>query len=170
MHFETKKTYEANIHVKINTLVINSPNLFIFITRVYFSTINHNCAASFTGSISENEDPPLPLPGLDGNGIKCQTPTPPLYHRGNCSLSAHHYLLVNVSLGQVTEAFNNLKSKKDWTQKKCGVSWEFVHSPSSLSFLITLVGSVELQHVFSCKGFIIITKRCETEHYFICCD
>lgn len=58
--------------------------------------------AVFAGSISENEVCSLPLLGLHGNWIKCQTSSSPLYHCSYCTLSANHYILVNLSLDQVT--------------------------------------------------------------------
>lgn len=70
-----------------------------------------------TGSLFEDEDPHVPLIGLYGNQFKCQTPTPPLYHRGNRHLSANHHILVNISLGQVTaRPFNQPKSERRRTQ------------------------------------------------------
>lgn len=78
-----------------------------FVTSTYVITyLSLNCRfkdlAIFAGSITENEDPSLSLLGLHGNWIKCQTSTPPLHHCGYGGLSANHYILVNLSLGQVT--------------------------------------------------------------------
>lgn len=77
-----------------------------------------------TGSISENENPAIHLLGIHWNGIQHEASTPHLYHRGNRRLSAHHHLLVNVSLGQVTARsdFKNLKSERVY-------HWLFVHLP-----------------------------------------
>lgn len=102
----------------------------------------------FSGPIPENEDRSLSLLGLHGNWIQCQTPLSPLYHRSNCGLSAHHHILVNLSLGEVTMRrftpwIHSLKERKDnvfeclyacvykvsslksniWTVVNCSIGW-----------------------------------------------
>lgn len=67
----------------------------------------------FPGSIPENEDCCLSLLGLHGSWIQCQTSPSPLYHRSNCGLSANHYILVNLSLGQVT-----VRRLKSWIPER----------------------------------------------------
>lgn len=92
-----------------------------FVTCILFMSV-------FAGSISENEDPPPSLLRLHGNWIKCETSVPPLYHCRYCSLSANHYILVNLSLDQVTVRHLKTWSPSVLDLKKCGC-WVFVHLP-----------------------------------------
>lgn len=96
--------------------------LFLSIMSIYIF--------SFKGSIPENEDSDVCVLGLDGNGIKCQTSNPHLHNCGNCNLSANHYILVNISFGQVTVmSLLIARAREQNTKKRKGVQLPF----SSLS-------------------------------------
>ena len=106
--------------------------------------------AIIAGSISENEDPHLSLLGLHGNCIKCQTSSPPLYHCGDCTLSANHYILVNLSLDQVTMRHlitwsPSVLDPKMWLLSVCTPAFIC----SFVSKLKTYVNSVDMQRVLS---------------------
>lgn len=92
-----------------------------------------------TGSLSENEDPPLALRGLYGNGIKCQTSASSIYHCGIGTLSANHYLLVNLSFGQVTVTCSATSSTSVVDPKKSGCECLY-------TCLYMLFFSVNLKH------------------------
>lgn len=136
---------------------------------IWTSLCNSETVSVSAGPISENEDPHFPLLGLHGNRIQCQASPAPLYHRGRRRLSANHYILANLSLGQVTAMqWHDPRVQTYWTPKKNRGCWVFVHLPFYALLSVNskcrwcwaaACGELVGQTCLYCSGFIDLTSN-----------